>query len=140
MNVVHLFNAGAAQKVTAELRERSDSFEQALQRFLQLLGAQRIRVLQLTAHLPFTETEQELGTRALVDALRYRAGVELREQTDLVRFERNTIDDMCAQRAVNRVVEVLRCELVELWLQNGMGEHARQCVALQLGARIEPSL
>ena len=52
----------------------------------------------------------------------------------------DAVDEVRAQRAVHRVVEVLRRQLGEQRPQLGMGEHAGERVALELRARIERPL
>src|SRR3954469_23708485 len=127
-------SAYSRRAVTTSLRaaERGDALEQLLERFLQLLRARRIGVLQLAPQLAFPQAPQELFARRLVDTFCFRARVELGEQSDPVLVERRAFRDVGADRPVRRVVEVLGSQLREKGPKPLVRERACEGVAFEL--------
>src|SRR4051794_16893154 len=120
--------------------QRGDALEELLKRFLQLLRAGRIRVLQLAPELTFPQAPQELFAGRVVDSLCLGARVELGQQSDCFVVERCAFGDVRAKCAMRRVVEVLGRELGEQRAQSLVRKRTCQCVPFELRARIEHAL
>src|SRR5437764_3977775 len=92
-----------------------DALEQPLQQLLELLRPRDVGALKLAPQLALTEAPDQLLTRRGVDTFRLGARVELCQQDDRVTVQRHAVDDVRADPAVNRVVEVLFGQLGEEW-------------------------
>jgi hypothetical protein len=93
--------------------------------------------LQLAPQLPLAQPPQQLLTRRCVDALGLGARVELREQCDPFGLERCAVEDVLADAPVQRIVEMLGCELAEERAEVFVRERTGERVSLEARAGVD---